>query len=220
MRMLTDLLYDDFGSPKKGTYPLPCQVIENLTYDYSEQSGIDPRTESTFMVRVHFPNLKYREITHVQEYDLESLVGDIGGYIGLFLGYTLLHFPRFVISMYHIIKKKIVPGVQHVRQNTLCSKSVTTTEIKELQARQCASSTASSKGYGNTGLVDVNKQLNEITRRMDEIETQISIIQETSRYGNPKSSNCVNVYPVSSNSPLQKVRVKEWNNSANTPDFI
>ena len=97
--------------------------------------------------------------------------------------------------MYHIIKKKIVPGVQHVRRNTLRSKSVTviTTEKNDIQARRRVSSPASSKSYSNTGLADLKKQLNEITRRIDEIETQISINQKSSRYGNPKSSNCVNV---------------------------
>ena len=79
MQRLTDLLFDDWRSPKKATYPLPCQAIEILNYDYSEKSGIDSRSESRFMVMVHFPNLKYRQITHVQEYDIESMVGNILG---------------------------------------------------------------------------------------------------------------------------------------------
>ena len=54
MRQLTDLLNDDWGSPKKGTYPAPCQGIENLSYDYSEKSGIDSGPEPRFMVLVHF----------------------------------------------------------------------------------------------------------------------------------------------------------------------
>ena len=109
--MLTDLLSDDFGSPKKGTYPLPCQVIENLMYDYTEESGIDSRPESRFMILVNFPNLKYREITHVQEYDVESMMGNIGGYIGLFLGYSLLQFPLFLTTVYNRKKAQ--------RQNTV-----------------------------------------------------------------------------------------------------
>ena len=79
MQRLTDLLYDDWRSPKKGTHPLPCQAIENLNYDYTEKSGIDSRSESRFMVMVHFPNRKYKQITHVQEYDIARLVGNIGG---------------------------------------------------------------------------------------------------------------------------------------------
>ena len=73
------LYYDDWLTPKKGNYPLPCQSIESLTYDYSETKGVDKSQEPRFMVIVHFPNLKYRQIEHVQEYDFESLVGNIGG---------------------------------------------------------------------------------------------------------------------------------------------
>ena len=54
------------GSPKKDRYLPPCQNIENLSYDYSEKRGIDSELESRFMVLVHFPNRKYRQITHVQ----------------------------------------------------------------------------------------------------------------------------------------------------------
>ena len=219
MRMLTDLLHDDFGSPKKGTYPLPCQVIENLMYDYTEESGIDSRPESRFMILVNFPNLKYREITHVQEYDVESLVGNVGGYIGLFLGYTLLHFPRFVISMFHVVKNKIVPGVQEVRRNTLRPKSISKTDRNEIQARSREGST-NSKNHDNTALADVKRQLNEITNKVNEIETQIHIVQESNRCRKSKSSNYINRHPVSSHNSLRKVRVKEWHNSINTPDFI
>ena len=217
--MLTDLLNDDFGSPKKGTYPLPCQAIENLMYDYTEESGIDSRPESRFMILVNFPNQKYREITHVQEYDVESLVGDVGGYIGLFLGYTLLHFPRFVISMFHVVKNKIVPGVQEVRRNTMRPKSVPKTETNEIQAKHNEGST-DNKNYDKLALADIKGQLDEITRRVDEVETQIHKVQECNHCGKSRSSNYINRHPVSSHNTFKKVRVKEWHNSIDTPDFI
>ena len=79
--------------------------------------------ESRFMVIVHFPNLKYRQIEHVQEYDVESLVGNIGGYIGLFLGYSLINFPRFIISLLDIIRKKLVPIMQKNKREKRTQKS-------------------------------------------------------------------------------------------------
>ena len=66
------------GVSKKKRYLPPCQNIENLSYDYSEKRGIDSEAESRFMVLVHFPNRKYRQITHVQEYDIENMLGNIG----------------------------------------------------------------------------------------------------------------------------------------------
>ena len=111
------LWYDDWWMPKKGDYPLPCKSIESLNYDYSETKGISQDNPSKFMVLVHFPNLKYRQITHVQEYDTESLVGNIGGYIGLFLGYSRINFPRFFIKLLEVVQKDSVPSVKKIKRN-------------------------------------------------------------------------------------------------------
>ena len=163
-----DLWHDDWWIPKKGDYPLPCNSIESLTYDYTEKKGISHHNQSRLMILVHFPNLKYRQITHVQEYDVESLVGNVGGYIGLFLGYTLLHFPKFVISMFHIVKNKIVPGVQEVRRNTLRPKPSTRTERNEIRAMRSEDS-VDNQSHDNSSLSDVKKQLHELTQRIKKI---------------------------------------------------
>ena len=128
------LYYDDWLTPKKGTYPLPCQSIESLTYDYSETKGVDKSQESRFMVIVHFPNLKYRQIEHVQEYDLESLLGNIGGYIGLFLGYSLINFPKFICDLRNIIRKKMVP--KNKKKNKKKNKREKRTQKRSLSCTQ------------------------------------------------------------------------------------
>ena len=208
MRQLTDLRYDDWGAPKKGTYPLPCQAIENLTYDYSERIGIDPRNESRFMVLVHFPNLKYRQITHVQEYDIESLVGNIGGYIGLFLGYSLLHFPRFVMSLFDVIKKKLVPGVKEIRRSTIRRKSKPKSEIHvEPQPYPNVHKT-----NPQATLKTVRNDLNTLVRRIDEVESRMLSIEGSNRSEISTSTQ--------SNRSIKKVRVTEWHNLARTPQYI
>ena len=118
------LWYDDWWAPKKGDYPLPCHSIESLTYDYTETKGISHHKPSRFMVLVHFPNLKYRQIAHVQEYDIESLVGNIGGYIGLFLGYSLMNCPTIVVTWFKIIRNKLVPSVKKNKRNDKTSSHI------------------------------------------------------------------------------------------------
>ena len=103
MTHFMDLWYDDWWSPKKGDYPLPCQSIESLTYDYTETKGISHHNPSRFMVLVHFPNLKYRQIAHVQEYDIESLVGEIGGTFSMFLGFCGLNVIRYMAKIQVIL---------------------------------------------------------------------------------------------------------------------
>ena len=215
MRQLTDLLNDDWGSPKKGTYPIPCQIIENLTYGYSEKSGLDSRFISRFAVVVRFPNLKYREITHVQEYDVESMVGNIGGYIGLFLGYSLLHFPTFMLSVFAFIKKKFFSKLSHMTRNKNCTKSLEgkiSPKIKEKHNLCCKS--CNSKN--DIRSIDVEDQLTALKERIDEMERQVSVIQQRRQGSFSKSSNCILRHPGASSRCLYKVRVKEWNNSVNT----
>ena len=200
MSQLADLLNDDWGSPKKGTYPSPCQNIENLSYDYSEKSGADSRREPRFMVLVHFPNRKYRQITHVQEYDIESMVGNIGGYIGLFLGYSLLHFPQFLITLWKTRKtdeNDMLPKtqiLQHVSSTSGISK------VNEINRSTLTDSRCSSC----SNFEEVSKQFSALTKRMNDLHSSVTEIQEDMK--------CSKLSSTQKNS-LQKVKVIEWSNS-------
>ena len=104
MKKFMRLYYDNWTTPKKGDYPEPCYSIEGLTYGYSERRGMGYNlTQSSFMILVHFPNFPsfvYLQTVQVQAYDFERLVGNIGGYIGLFLGYSFLQIPHLMEYMY------------------------------------------------------------------------------------------------------------------------
>ena len=52
---------------------------------------------------VTFPE-HYMEVKHVRQYNFESLVGNAGGYLGLFLGYALLQLPEFIRSVFLSVK--------------------------------------------------------------------------------------------------------------------
>ena len=173
MEQLMHFYYDDWLTPKKGTYPFPCQTIETLTYDYSESIGIDKRNQSRFMVLVHFPNLKYREIIHVQEYDIESLVGNIGGYIGLFLGYSLINFPKFIILWFNIIKTKLFPTSSEVpeRNGTIC-KHLATECIAEIDHDPHHNIEWNNQ---QSQLADVRNELLATLRKIDNIESKIKV---------------------------------------------
>ena len=196
MRQLTDLLNDDWGSPKKGTYLPPCQNIENLSYDYSEKRGIDSEIESRFMVLVHFPNQKYRQITHVQEYDIENMLGNIGGYIGLFLGYSLLHLPHFLLSMWNTGYKNANKQnkVKLIQEEETTNKSNELKESTMLNGGLCLSCTQ---------LKDVNTQVLSIARSLNNLESRVREVRD--RIKESKSTPPT--------SELRKVRITEWDNS-------
>ena len=47
----------------------------------------------------------YLEIVQERAYTFTTLVGNVGGYMGLFLGYAILHFPKLLSNMAESIKK-------------------------------------------------------------------------------------------------------------------
>ena len=63
---------------------------------------------STFTIRVSHRQTTFREIKHVCAYDVESLYGDIGGYMGLLLGYSILNLPSMILFCYGSIRKRIL----------------------------------------------------------------------------------------------------------------
>ena len=83
---------DDPGS----TYPIPCEGASNIGYTFSsvasDNSRIDP---SSLMLFVSYTN-KIKTITQSRLIDGHSLIGYIGGYVGLLLG---------------IIRQVVIPGI-------------------------------------------------------------------------------------------------------------
>ena len=211
MRHFMNLWYDDWWSPKKGNYPFPCHSIESLTYDYSETKGMGNDKPSKFMVLVHFPNVKYRQIAHVQEYDIESLVGNIGGYIGLFLGYSLINFPRFVIAMFEIVRKKLVPSVKKIRSGALSpsspNRSIVETGEGELKV-----------DFESPFIIQSNGQ--DLQNTTNNVPTAMQTIDEAEPQTLMASGSSQSDKSFSLNSPIRKVRVTEWNNNMRKPQYM
>jgi hypothetical protein len=65
--------------------------------------------EDWFKIRLWYRSTTYMEIKQVEAYSMESLVGNGGGYVGLFLGYSLSQLPHFIIflssSLRNIVRK-------------------------------------------------------------------------------------------------------------------
>ena len=64
--------------------------------------------ESYFTIRVSHRQTTFREIKQTRAYDVESLYGDIGGYMGLLLGYSILNLPSMILLCYGSIRKRIL----------------------------------------------------------------------------------------------------------------
>ena len=53
---------------------------------------------------------RYLEVKQVRAYTFSNLVGNVGGYMGLFLGYAILNFSSLVFDAFDKIKKMTSKG--------------------------------------------------------------------------------------------------------------
>ena len=76
-------------------HPLPCQQIEKIIYTFEEFNWLmhswinngNNTEDKVFEILIDFLDGSYMEIEQAKSYDGQSLVGNAGGYLGLFLGY-------------------------------------------------------------------------------------------------------------------------------------
>ena len=64
-----------------------------------------PMANNSFGLGMQFVMKGYLEIKQEQAYTFTSLVGNVGGYMGLFLGYAILHFPKLLSDMINPMKR-------------------------------------------------------------------------------------------------------------------
>ena len=77
----------------------PCHQIYVITHDSVRKETTywkQRRKNVTRMIKFDFRMRYYEEISHIRLYDAESLVGNVGGYIGLFLGFALWQVPSYL----------------------------------------------------------------------------------------------------------------------------
>ena len=70
----------------------------------------------------------YKLITQVPAYDMELLIGNIGGYIGLFLGYSILCIPGSVSKVRKWLKLKYNIVGHSIAGNTKINPDMVTPE--------------------------------------------------------------------------------------------
>ena len=73
-------------------YPPPCQSVEKVGYDYRETDETPNEFDfltfdkGSFKIDMTLQHQAFKLIEQKKAYDFQSLVGNGGGYVGLFLG--------------------------------------------------------------------------------------------------------------------------------------
>ena len=63
------------------------------------------QNESFFIIEQQYLQKQFRDTVQTRAYTLSDAVGMIGGYLGLFMGYSLIQFPDFLRSFIINIKE-------------------------------------------------------------------------------------------------------------------
>ena len=86
-------------------YAPPCRSISKIQFDFED---IEYPLESTgcYMVRLNMVDSTFKQIEQIAAFNFESLVGNVGGYLGLFLGYALLNVPKLIQEAYDWVKNR------------------------------------------------------------------------------------------------------------------
>ena len=117
-----------FGSDDSARHIPPCIEPEDIQIEYSdveadEQHKVDehnvdnhdnhPESIDWFKVRLWFRSNRFMEIKQIRAYNFQNLVGNGGGYIGLFLGYSIVQLPSMIISGYGRLKTMLLTKISH-----------------------------------------------------------------------------------------------------------
>ena len=94
--------------------------------------------------------------------DIQALVGNIGGYIGLFLGYSILQIPDFIVLIFYKVKMYI----SRSRKDTIKMDSNISFETRQEGSKK-VNSNDDSLGVGR----DVRSMIVKMSADIDEILT-------------------------------------------------
>ena len=109
----TNIHPSDFANPDfLRPFIQPCDQLQNVMFTTVHQTAPtepnrghdDPRTHINLM----FKSSHYKEILHIRDFDIESLVGNMGGYVGLFLGFAVWQVPNAIKGVSDKLKSIVI----------------------------------------------------------------------------------------------------------------
>ena len=123
-------------------YPKPCRIIEKLGFDYDEgfeqvlkkeDMPCNSTENAYFTIRVYFGETTYKEIKQVRDINIEGLAGNISGYIGFILGYSILQLPDLLLLIKKISKiywANYTPAYPHLEATSRKSSSMEKLKVR------------------------------------------------------------------------------------------
>lgn len=84
----------------------PCSEVRKVDLDYQETDDDSWLEEGQISLRLYFVTKQYKEIRQIRAYGMMSLFGNVGGFVGLLLGYALVHVSDSVHKALRSLEKR------------------------------------------------------------------------------------------------------------------
>ena len=94
-KIASPTVLESFVPPCDGLLSATLNTVKVRRNLFSSLTGISNESNSA-TVGYHFLNQHYKEVKYTRAFDIESLIGNVGGYIGLFLGFAIWQLPDAV----------------------------------------------------------------------------------------------------------------------------
>ena len=125
----------------------PCTDVQRLQLDYSikavNSTWYDEVTENVtrndnhwFEIVFEMQTDSFKEITQKRAYTLQSLIGNLGGYLGIFIGFTLLDLFTLIISLHKKVNCSLKPFLPTKGTNSLPHQSSNRIFVKVIAEEQ------------------------------------------------------------------------------------
>ena len=91
-----------------------CRYLTKFDLDYWEYELIKDDADY-FNITINYIDSKYREVREIKAFNIYALFGNIGGYVGIFIGYAFFHVPGILIKIKNGVSKK---KPEEIQENT------------------------------------------------------------------------------------------------------
>ena len=94
------------------SYGTPClDIFDSVSYNWIKATLNNDNKLSN--ITMTYKQKYYEEIKYGKDFTLESFISNVGGFIGMFLGYSLMQLPDFLLGFvgtFELMKKRLSTG--------------------------------------------------------------------------------------------------------------
>ena len=103
----TLLNFESYGKEFAKYFLQPSKLFDYLGQHYNRDGFLKPKMESMSLIYINFDGPEVLTVTKDAKITLPDMIGNIGGTLGVFIGFSFLGFLDTLIEIFQYVRKKI-----------------------------------------------------------------------------------------------------------------